>query len=117
MESLLRVMDPDVVVAQPPDVPDGTILHGHAGVREAIAGWPEQWDDYRLEAVRFVDSGDHVLVKTHQRGRGKGSGVEVEDETWFVFRFRDGRIAEFRMFRDEREALEAAGLNERHGSG
>ena len=112
MESVLRLMDPEIVVMQPPEVPDGTTLHGHAGVMEAIAAWPEQWDDYQLEIVQIVDAGDHVAVRTHQRGRGKGSGVEVEDEIWFVLGFRDERIAEWRMFADERDALEAAGISE-----
>ena len=79
---------------------------------EAIAVWPEQWDDYQLEIAQIVDAGDNVVVRTHQRGRGKASGVEVADEIWFVLGFRDERIAEWRMFGAEREALEAAGLSE-----
>ena len=112
MESVLRLMDPEIVVMQPPEVPDGRTLHGHAGVMEAIAAWPEQWDDYQLEIVQIVDAGDNVVVRTHQRGRGKGSGVEVEDEIWFVAGFRNGRIADWRMFGAESDALEAAGLSE-----
>jgi peptidoglycan-N-acetylglucosamine deacetylase len=110
MESVLRLTDPEVVVMQPSEVPDATTRHGHAGVMEAIAVWPEQWDDYELEIVQIVDAGGHVVVRTHQRGRGKASGVEVEDEIWFVFGFRNGKVAEWRMFGAEREALEAAGL-------
>ena len=112
MESVLRLMDPEIVVMQPSEVPDGRTLHGHAGVMEAIAAWPEQWDDYQLEIVQIVDAGDRVAVRTHQRGRGKGSGVEVEDEIWFVAGFRNGRIADWRMFGAESDALEAAGLSE-----
>src|SRR5436190_5158779 len=112
MEAVLGLMDPEIVVMQPPEVPDGTTLHGHAGVMEAIAAWPEQWDDYQLEIVQIVDAGDHVAVRTHQRGRGKGSGVEVEDKIWFVAGFRNGRIADWRMFGAESEALEAAGLSQ-----
>ena len=110
MESVFRLVDPEIVVMQPPEMPDAMPRHGHAGVMEAIAVWPEQWDDYQLEIVQIVDAGDNVVVRTHQRGRGKGSGVEVEDEIWFVLGFRDERIAEWRMFGVEREALEAAGL-------
>ena len=112
MELVLRVMDPEIVVMQPPEVPDGTTLHGHAGVMEAIAAWPEQWDDYQIEIAQIVDAGDHVAVRTHQRGRGKASGVEVEGEIWFVTRFRNGKVAEWRMFGAEGDALAAAGLSE-----
>ena len=109
MEGMLRLMHPEIVVTQPPEIPDGTTFHGHAGVRQAIAAWPDQWDDYQLEIVQVVDAGNHVAVQTHQRGRGRGSGVEVEDEVWFVTGFRDGKIGQWRMFRDQRQALEAAG--------
>ena len=54
MESVLRLMDPEIVVAQRPEVPDGRTLHGHAGVMDAVAAWPEQWDDYQLEVVQAV---------------------------------------------------------------
>jgi ketosteroid isomerase-like protein len=110
MESVLRLADPDIVVMQRPELPDSMTRHGHTGVVEAIAAWPEQFDAYELEIVQIVDAGDHVVVRTHQRGRGKGSGVDVEDEIWFVFGFRSGRVAEWRMFGAEHEALEAVGL-------
>jgi ketosteroid isomerase-like protein len=112
MGSALRLVDPEIVVKQPPEMPDAMTHHGHAGVMEAIAVWPEQWDDYELEIVQIVDADEQVVVKIHQRGRGRGSGVEVEDEIWFVLGFRNGKIADWRMFGAEREALEAAGLSE-----
>jgi ketosteroid isomerase-like protein len=112
MELVLSVMDPEIVVTQPPEVPDGTTLHGHAGVMEAIAAWPEQWDDYQIEIAEIIDAGDHVAIRTHQRGRGKGSGAQVEAEIWFVVRFRSSKIAEWRMFGAEGDALEAVGLSE-----
>jgi ketosteroid isomerase-like protein len=110
MESVLRLADPDIVVMQRPELPDSTTRHGHAGVVEAIAAWPEQFDAYELEIVQMVAASDHVVVRTHQRGRGKGSGVDVEDEIWFVFGFRNGKVTEWRMFGAEREAFEAVGL-------
>ena len=112
MESVFSLVDPEIVVMQPPEMPDAMPRHGHAGVMEAIAVWPEQWDDYQLEIVQIVDAGSHVAVRTHQRGRGRRSGVVVEDEIWFVAVFRNGKIAEWRMFGAESDALEAAGLSE-----
>ena len=35
-----------------------------------------------------------------------------EDEIWFVFALRGGKVTEWRMFGDEREALEASGWRE-----
>src|SRR4051794_3210445 len=112
METFLGLMDPEILVMQPPEVPDGTTRHGHAGVMEAIAAWPEQWDDFQIEIAQIIDAGNRVAVKTHQRARGKGSGVAVEDDIWFVAGFRNGKVAEWRMFGAKSQALEAAGLSE-----
>jgi uncharacterized protein len=109
MESALGFVDPEIVVTQRSELPDAAPRHGHAGVVEAIAVWPDQWDDYQLEIVEIRDAGEHVIVRSHHRGRGKGSGVDVEDEIWYVFAFRNGKVAEWRMFGAEREALEAVG--------
>jgi ketosteroid isomerase-like protein len=110
--SMLDLIDPEVVVEQPPNMPDATTGHGRAGVMAAIAAWPEQWADYQIDIAQIVDAGDHVVVRTHQQGRGRGSGVEVADDIWFVFGFRNGKVAEWRMFGAERDALDVVGLSE-----
>ncbi len=112
IDSILQLVDPEIVVMQPPEVPDAMTRHGRAGVMDAIGAWPGQWDDYRIEIVQIVEAGDHVAVRAHQRGRGKGSGVEVEGETWFVFGFRNGKVMEWRMFGNEQEARAAAGIKD-----
>ena len=43
-EAVLRLCDQDIVVTQPPELPDAPAeQHGHRGVLEAFAIWPEQW--------------------------------------------------------------------------
>jgi ketosteroid isomerase-like protein len=44
------------------------------------------------------------------RGRGKESGVPVEMPFTFLFSVRGGKIAEWRLFMREEQALEALGL-------
>ena len=112
MDGLLRLCDEDIVVANAPEVPGGSgEQRGHDAVREAFAFWPEQWDDFRIEILRVVaDPGDHVVVTTRQQGRGKQSGVEVDAEFTFAFAVREGKIAEWRIFLREDQALEAIGL-------
>jgi ketosteroid isomerase-like protein len=111
MDSILRLCDEEIEIGQPPELPDvSPIQHGHAGVREAFAIWPEQWDDFRIDVLRVEDVGDHVLVTTLQGGRGRDSGARVEAQFTFLFSFRDGKISRWRMFMREAQALEAAGL-------
>ena len=60
----------------------------------------------------MADVGDHVIAMTVTRGRGKDSGVPVEMPFTFVFSVRAGKIAEWRLFVREDQALKAAGLAE-----
>jgi ketosteroid isomerase-like protein len=49
---------------------------------------------------------------TRQRGRGKQSGVEVAMGFTLAFTVRGGKIAEWRIFVRQDQALEALGLRE-----
>jgi ketosteroid isomerase-like protein len=115
-EGVLRRCDENIVITQPAELPvlgASRQQHGHGGILEAFAIWPEQWDDYRIEISRIVaDPGDYVVVATQQSGRGRQSGVEVETEMTFVFTLRAERIVEWQMFMREDQALEAVGLSE-----
>jgi ketosteroid isomerase-like protein len=114
IEGVLRLCDEDIVITQPPELPGvSPEQHGHRGLLEALAIWPEQWDDYRSEILKIAAApGGKVFVTTRNRGRGRQSGVEVDMEFSFVFTVRDARISELRIFVREAEALEAAGLRE-----
>ena len=114
MDALLELCDEDIAITQPPDLPGiPGEQRGHSGVLEALAVWPEQWEDYRSELGRIVaDRGDLVVVTARTRGRGKQSGVHVERDFTFVFTVRDEKIVEWRLFMREDQALEAAGLSE-----
>jgi ketosteroid isomerase-like protein len=113
MEAVLRLCDENIEITQASEllgVPRNQ--HGHAGVLEAFAIWPDLWDDYQVEILRLADIGDHVIVTTINRGRGKDSGVPVEMPFTFLFSVRAGKIAEWRLFMREEQALEALGLEE-----
>ena len=113
MEGVLRLCDESIEITQPAELPGvSQHQHGHAGVLEAFALWPEQWDDFRVDILRVADMGGHVLVTTLNHGRGKDSGVQVEMQFTFLFLVRAGKIAEWRMFLREEDALEAVGLRE-----
>jgi ketosteroid isomerase-like protein len=114
IEGVLRVCAEDIVITQPPELPGvAAEQHGHQGVLEALAAWPEQWEDYRIEILRICAApGDKVFVTQRTRGRGKLSGVEVQMDFNFVFAVRDGKVSEWRLFVREDHALEAAGLSE-----
>jgi ketosteroid isomerase-like protein len=114
IEGVLRLCDEDIVISQPPDLPGvSPEQRGHRGVLEAFAIWPEQWEDYRIQLLRVDAAPDgKVFVTQRSSGRGKQSGVEVDMDFSLVFTIREGKISELRLFVQEDEALEAAGLSE-----
>jgi ketosteroid isomerase-like protein len=110
-EAILQVCDEGIVVVQAPELPGvPPEQHGHAGVLEAFALWPAYWDDFRIDILRTLDLGEHVVVTTDQSGRSKDTGIEVTTQFTFLFAFRDGKITEWRIFLRESEALEAMRL-------
>jgi ketosteroid isomerase-like protein len=109
MELVAQLADPDLVVTQSAELPDGETFQGRRGFIEAIDALGEAWDDFRVERLRTRDLGDHVLTTVRQRARGRRSGIEVEGLLTFVFTLKSGRIVRWQMFSDEARALEAVG--------
>ena len=114
VEGILRLCDEDTVVTQPRELPGiSRERRGLRGVVKALPIWPEQWDDNRSELLKIAAApGGKVFVTTRTRGRGKQCGVEVEMAFSFVFTVRDSKISEWRLFVQEDQAFEAAGLPE-----
>jgi ketosteroid isomerase-like protein len=101
----------DVVMVQPPEVPDAKTYEGRGAIREAMEDWPTQWEDFRMDLVEIIDAGDDAVVTvTRHRGRGRESGIEMDFEVVYVIRLRQARLARLEMFFSREQALEAAGL-------
>ena len=83
---------------------------GHDAVRQSLARWKAEWDDYELLPEQFESVGASVLVDVRVRGRGRGSGVEVDARFYDVYTLRDRKIVRMDQFTDRSEALEAVGL-------
>ena len=104
---------PDLVLVQPPEVPDAKTYEGRDAIAEAMEDWPKQWEDFRMDLIEILDAGDEVAVSvTRHRGRGRESGIEMDFEVFYVQRGRDGKLARVEMFFKREQALEAAGLSE-----
>jgi uncharacterized protein len=111
-ELIAQVCDPDIEWVEDPQRADGQVYRGHEAVRGSWERWLDQWDEYGFEAERFVDCGDDVLLVSREHGRGIASGAPVSSRHYAIVTVREGRIARFREFYDENEALKAAGLEE-----
>jgi ketosteroid isomerase-like protein len=100
------------LIAQTCDPDIEWVYRGHAGVRESWERWLEHWDEYQAEFERVIDCGDDVLVIARERGRGTTSGVSVSSRNYMVLTIRESKLARYREFYDEKEALAAVGLAE-----
>jgi ketosteroid isomerase-like protein len=110
--ALLERFAPDVRIDMSRRVFNPDVYEGHAGLRRLGAEIREVWDDFRIEAERFIAAGDRVVVIETRRGRGKESGVEVEQRAGVIWTLRRGQVIRMETDLDPQEALEAAGLRE-----
>jgi ketosteroid isomerase-like protein len=91
---------------------EGAVYRGRDGVREFFRVQGETWESIKALPVEARDRGDLVLVEVELRAVGRTSGIPVNQKTWNVFKVQGGEIKAGRVFTNEAEALEAAGLSE-----
>ena len=105
----LERLDPDFEIHDH-DVPDADVYRGRDGYLKWVADWGEAWDDFKMEPERWIDAGDKVVLILSLTAKGRGSGVEVTRRDGMVWTLRDGKPVRIDYYNNERDALEAAGL-------
>jgi uncharacterized protein len=106
------LLDADIESVWPQEFPSGGVYRGLEGHARAMREWLSPWQDFRLTAEAFFDSGDRVVVPFRVRARGAGSGVEVERRWAHVWTVRGGKAIRFEVFLDPATALQSVGLPE-----
>ena len=109
MAALAGLLDPDVRWKA---VEDPEPKRGFDGVLESLGAWYEVWDEIHVELEELIDRGTNVVAIVNMRGRHAGSRSEVTERFFQVWTIKDGKIGEFREYKTETEALEAAGPSE-----
>jgi ketosteroid isomerase-like protein len=92
--------------------PDGPVLHGVEASADYLESLP--WgQSVRIEPERFFDVDDErVLVFVHVTAEGEVSGVPVGLRNAYELTIRDGMAVRWKVYANQAEALEAAGLSE-----
>lgn len=113
LDGALDQVHPDVEWQTLDVFPDARTYRGPDGVREFFQTWQEVFRGFRLHLEECVPVDDHrVLAALRVSGEGAGSGAGVASPVFFeLFEIRDGQLIRARMFRTERDALEAAGIS------
>jgi ketosteroid isomerase-like protein len=89
----------------------GPVLRGAKELHAGWTDWGQAWESYVFRAAEYRDLGDWVLARIEVQAQGR-EGIPLEMRTFELYRVRDGKVAVWRSFSSEREALEAAGLSE-----
>jgi ketosteroid isomerase-like protein len=91
-----------------PDVPP---FRGLDRANAVLREWTAAFEDFRVEADRFLDaSDDRLVVFVRNTGRLKEGGAPIENRFVHVWTIRDDMGIRLEGFVDEGAALEAAGL-------
>jgi ketosteroid isomerase-like protein len=110
IDGVLQLCDPDIVVRDPQRT--GSVFHGPKGVRSFFEEWLENWEEYRTEPVEITEVAEELLVHARQTGKGKLSGIEINQDLFIVFRMRDGRFVEYRLYTAREGALASMGARD-----
>jgi ketosteroid isomerase-like protein len=110
----VELLDPQVEWdATEHPVPELAVVYrGVAAVQQFWREWLAAWETVAFE-YELLDAGDRVLALVDQRMRGRSTGIEVSvGEYAHLYTFRNGLIVHWRAYRNQLDALEAAGLRE-----
>ena len=109
-DALLELCAPDIRVDGTRRVFNPDVYEGEAGVRRSIREIFDVWEDFHQINERFIDLGDRVVVLQTIGGRGRASRAQVQQRGALIWTVRDGLVRHIEIFGDQREALQAAGL-------
>ena len=111
MEAVRELLDPRIVVWNPPDFPEpGPFIGPEAVMRQ----WVQQRETYQADALDPITepiyAADRVVIRFIWRGTGQGPQADME--VTGVYAVRRGRVASVEHVWSHAEALEAVGLSE-----
>ena len=105
-ETLLEIHGDDVEIT-PLAAAVSSPYRGSAGLRRYWHDLLTHFPDFTTEVLEVRDLGALTLSATRFRGRGAGSEAPFEQVVWQLAEWRDGRIAWWRSYATELDALTA----------
>jgi ketosteroid isomerase-like protein len=106
------IYHPALVYHPRADEPDPSPHVGREAFERLALGFLESFPNLVFDVQELIDADDLVIASTVMLGRGSVSGADVTDAYVFVYRLRDGLIAEGWEYKTREEALKAVGLAE-----
>jgi ketosteroid isomerase-like protein len=108
----LSLFAPDVVLDNSNAVFEGSVYHGHDGVREWLSWTRGMWKRQEIQGRDFIPAGeDEVVVPVRLVSVGRDD-VEVVAHVAAVMTVREGKITRLKTFQSKSDALKAVRLRE-----
>ncbi len=112
VEAILEYLDPEIEWRMWEQFSrEPRIFHGHDGVREVLALFAENYDDFSAEPREFIEADEAVIVPVALKGKAKGSGDEAVFELVHVWSGPTPRPERLDVYSSVEEALRATGLS------
>ena len=108
----VELFDPHVLLVLRPEFPEAGVYLGPEEIATYTRGLLASWSNFAIEGEDFIDAGDSVVVRVHQRGVGISSGAVTELRYFQVWTFRGDAIIRIESIGERQQALEAVGLSE-----
>jgi ketosteroid isomerase-like protein len=85
------------------------VYNGLSDVIGFFRAFLDAFDEVRIDAEEFIESGDSIIVPNvaHIRGR---DGIETVARSALVFAVHSGQVTHLRLYQEAAEALERAAL-------
>jgi ketosteroid isomerase-like protein len=91
---------------------DGQPYVGHEGMRLYFEHVSTHWRELQVNPIQIRAAGMVVVALGQTTGQGAGGRLDAVPTTW-VFKFRDGLVAQIQIFSDERLARRALAAEQR----
>ena len=109
-EKCKEYFHPDVMIYEAPSMPYGGSWRGFDGWLRLLDEELKAYDDMSYMVEEYMAGGDWVAVLIHWTVRGKKTGKIASFPATELFRLRDGKVIEMRMFYyDTKRASEVFG--------
>jgi ketosteroid isomerase-like protein len=113
IDAVLALCDPEVeFIPRLVEVDGGGSYRGHDGVRSWWENLFGVWPDFKSEVDEVRDLGDVTVARVRMSGQGIASEATTDQTSWVVTEWRDSKTIWMRVFQNETEAFDAAGLSE-----
>jgi len=108
-DGILALLDTDVEIYMPTELPNSGTFRGHAGYLKWTDNWLDAWENFNVEIRRMEPVGErHVVSHAHQSATGKGSGSPVEMDMAYMTESRDGKAIALHLYPSVEEARRTA---------